>query len=125
MEPIFSPEAAAPRGPYVQAIKHDSTVYVSGILGITPQGQPVTGSPEDEFAQILSNLGAILAAAGCGPESLLKVTLYLADIEFIPVVNALYAEFMGEHRCARSMVPIQSLPAGFRMELDAVAVCDN
>lgn len=125
MEPIFTPEAGAPRGPYVQAIKHDNTVYVSGILGITPHGQPVLGSAQEEFGQILSNLGAILAAAGCGTESLLKVTLYLADIELITVVNTLYAEFMGEHRCARSMVPIQSLPAGFRIELDAVAVCDN
>lgn len=125
MEPIFTPEASAPRGHYHQAVKHDGTVYVSGILGVTPQGQPVTGSPEDEFAQILSNLGAILAAAGSGPERLLKVTLYLADTEQIPVVNTLYAEFMGEHRCARSMVPILSLPSGFRMELDAIASCDK
>lgn len=120
---IFTDTAPAPQGPYSQAVVHNDLVYVSGQLGIDPDnpGQPA-GDIAVQTGQALENLDAILTAAGSGRANILKVTLYISDMGRWGEVNEVYAGFFGDTpKPARSAVPIKELPAGYLIEVDAVA----
>ena len=115
-------DAPAPGGHYSQAVVHNGLVFLSGILPVTPTGEKLTQATiTEQTEQILANLDAILRAAGCTRESVLKTTIYIADIEAWGGVNRLYARFFGDHRPARSVVPCSSLHYGFGIELEAIA----
>jgi 2-iminobutanoate/2-iminopropanoate deaminase len=118
-------DAAPPGGHYSHACRAGGFVFVSGQLPVTPDG---THRPEADFAaqarQALANLFAALAAAGASRQALVKLTVYVTDITDWPVFNALYAEAMGDHRPARSVVPVPELHHGYRIEIDAIALGD-
>jgi 2-iminobutanoate/2-iminopropanoate deaminase len=96
-------------------------VYVSGQLPINPEtGEKVLGPVEDQARQVLKNLSEILKASGSHISRTLKVTVYISDIELWDRVNAVYAEFFGNHRPARSVVPTKELHFGFKIEIDAI-----
>lgn len=119
---VETADAPAPAGHYTQAVVSNGLAFVSGILPITPDGQKLTDSTiADQTKQVLANLEAILAAAGSGRERVLKVTVFVADIDAWGTVNQLYAEFFGSHRPARSIVPISTLHYGLQLELEAIA----
>ncbi|WP_018618857.1 RidA family protein [Spirosoma luteum] len=119
---IQTPDAPAPGGHYSQAVVHNGLVFLSGILPITPTGEKLSQATiSDQSRQVLANLDAILRAAGCTRESVLKTTIYIADIDAWGAVNQLYAQFFGEHRPARSVVPCSPLHYGFGIELEAIA----
>ena len=119
---IQSPNAPAPGGHYSQAVVHNGLVYVSGILPITPDGRKLADATiAEQTAQILANLDAILQAAGSRRENVLKVTVYVSDIQAWSTVNQLYTQFFGDHRPARSIVPVGPLHYGLSIELEAVA----
>ncbi|MEP9380390.1 RidA family protein [Aquabacter sp. CN5-332] len=120
--PILSRDAPAPGGHYSQAIVHGGVVYVSGQL------PTVIGSPHDPAApfdtqlrRVLANLTAILAAAGSGPDRILKVSAYIVGGENWPAFNRIYAEVLGGARPARSVVPVPELHYGYLVEIDAIA----
>jgi 2-iminobutanoate/2-iminopropanoate deaminase len=69
----------------------------------------------------LKNIGEILKAAGSDLSRVLKMTVYISDIELWSAVNAVYARVMGEHRPARAVVPVKELHYGFKIEIEAVA----
>ncbi|QMW02115.1 RidA family protein [Spirosoma foliorum] len=120
---IQTPNAPVPGGHYSQAVVHNGLAYLSGILPITPAGQKLTGTTvAKQTEQILANLDAILQASGSKREHVIKVTVYIADIEAWGTVNQLYAQFFGEHRPARSVVPCSTLHYGFGIELEAIAI---
>ena len=77
-----------------------------------------------ETRQALENLGTILEAGGSAFASLLKVTIFLADISDYGTVNEIYAEFVGDQPPARSAVQVAALPAGARVEIEAVAAVE-
>ncbi len=119
---IHTPDAPAPGGHYSQAVAHNGLVFLSGILPITPTGEKLSQATiSEQIKQVLANLDVILRAAGCTRESVLKTTIYIADIEAWGGVNQLYAQFFGDHRPARSVVPCSPLHYGFGIELEAVA----
>ncbi len=119
---IQTPDAPAPGGHYSQAVVHNGLVFLSGILPITPTGEKLSQATiSEQTKQVLANLDVILRAAGCTRESVLKTTIYIADIEAWGGVNQLYAQFFGDHRPARSVVPCSPLHYGFGIELEAVA----
>jgi 2-iminobutanoate/2-iminopropanoate deaminase len=98
-------------------------VFVSGQLPIDPvSGAKKTGPIEEQTEQTLQNLAEILEAANCGIDRVVKVTIYLSDIELWNRVNAVYAEFFGEHKPARAVVPTRDLHYGFQIEIEAIAV---
>lgn len=114
--------APAARGHYAQAIEHAGLVYVSGQLpidGADPERR-VEGF-EAQARQVIANVLAIVEAAGSSRERLLKVTVYVAGIEHWPRFNAIYAEMIGSHRPARTVVPVPELHYGYLVEMDAVA----
>lgn len=121
---IQTPEAAPAGGHYSQAVVHNGLVYVSGLLPILPTGEKLTeASFADQVQAVFQNLIAILAAAGSAPEQVLQVRIYLTDVGRWPEFNQLYAAFFGTHKPARAIVPVPALHYGFRIELEATAVC--
>ena len=122
MKPILTPNAPKPGGHYSQAIVHNGLVYVSGQLAVDPEtGERRLGSTEEQTEQALRNVAAVLEAAGSGIDLVLKTTVYVSDIELWGQVNEVYAEFFGEHRPARAVVPTRDLHYGFQVEIEAVA----
>ncbi|MFY9609449.1 MAG: Rid family detoxifying hydrolase [Blastocatellia bacterium] len=119
---VLTPDAPAPGGHYSQAVVHSGLVFVAGQLAIDPKaGKRLTGSIEEQTEQCLKNTAAILEAAGSGLSLVLKMTIYISDIELWGAVNSVYARVMGEHRPARAVVPVKDLNYGFKIEIEAIA----
>jgi 2-iminobutanoate/2-iminopropanoate deaminase len=126
MKPISTPNAPQPAGHYSQAIVHNGLVYVSGQLPIDPEtGEKMLGPIEEQTAQVLRNVQAILKAAGSDLDRVLKVTIYISDMELWGKVNSVYAEFFENHRPARAVVPTRELHYGFKMEMEVIAAVGN
>ena len=101
-------------------------VFLSGQIPLDPKtGTIVSGEIEDETRQVLSNLKAVLEAAGSDLARVIKTTVYLTDMSLFPRVNAIYAEaFDIEPAPARATVEVSALPLGARVEIDAIASTD-
>ena len=111
--------------PYNQAITAGGLVFVSGQLGLVPGETTLEGkSIETQTRQVLENIKAILEEAGSGLGSLLKTTVFLADLADFAAMNAVYSEFVGEVPPARATVQVAALPSGALVEIDAVALAD-
>ncbi len=122
IEIVNSEQAPRAVGPYSHAVIHGDTMYTSGQIGLDPsQGTLVAGGVEAEARQVMKNLSAVLADAGSSPDKILKVGIYLVDMGDFAAVNALYAEWLGAHRPARSTVAVAQLPLGAKVEMDVVA----
>ena len=119
---IETKNAPAAGGHYSQAVVHNGLVFVSGQLSIDPQtGEKKLGSIEEQTEQVLKNVEAILKAAKSDFSRVLKMTVYIADIELWAAVNEVYARVLGEHRPARAVIPTGKLHYGFLIEIDAIA----
>jgi reactive intermediate/imine deaminase len=122
---VTSGDAPAPVGPYNQAVRVGDTLWCSGQIALDPATGALVGEGdvEAETRQVLSNLRAVLAAAGAGPRQVVRTTVYLADLADFARVNAIYAETFGEGVSpARACVQVAALPKGAQVEIDAVAV---
>ncbi len=118
--------APAPVGPYSQAIRSGALVFVAGQVGLDPAtGRLVEGGTEAELVQVLANLGAVLEAAGLTMDAVVKTTVYLTDLGDMPLVNASYAQAFPTPLPARATVQVSALPAGARVEIEAVAVGES
>ena len=122
MKLVSTNAAPAARGHYSQALIHGGLVYVAGQLPIVP-GEPDKrlASFDEQARRVIDNVLAILAAAGSGADLILKVTVYIADVAHWPAFNAIYAEKLGGHKPARTVVPVPALHYGYLVEMDAVA----
>ena len=114
-----APEAI---GPYSQAVACAGWLYTSGQVALDPAtGELVSSDFEAQARQVMSNLRAVLASAGCGFEDVVRATIYVVDLADFAAVNGIYGEAMGEHRPARSTVQVAALPKGALVEIDLVA----
>jgi 2-iminobutanoate/2-iminopropanoate deaminase len=119
---IQTPNAPQPGGHYSQAVVYNGLVFVSGQLSIDPKtGEKKTGTIEEQTELALSNVSEILKAANSDLSRVLKMTVYVADINLWGAVNTVYARVMGDHRPARAVVPTGELHYGFLIEIEAVA----
>lgn len=119
---ITTPNAPTPAGHYSQGVVHNGLVFVSGQLAIDPAtGERKLGSIEEQTEQALSNVLGIVKAAGGDWGTVLKMTVYVADIELWERVNKVYAQVLGENRPARAVIPTGALHHGFLIEIEAVA----
>lgn len=115
-------EAPGAIGPYSQAVSIDGWLYTSGQVALDPATGEMAGDDfETQARQVLANLGAVLAAGGCGFGDVVKSTVYITDFADFPRLNELYGEAMGDHRPARSTVQVAALPKGAKVEIDLVA----
>ncbi len=125
---IATDQAPAAVGPYSQAVSTGeapgSIVLVSGQVPLDPAtGTLVEGDVQAQAERVLTNIGAILAAAGLGYEHVVKTTVLLADIADFRAVNEVYARyFTGEVLPARAAFAVAALPLGAGVEIEAVAV---
>ena len=111
--------------PYSQAISAGGLVFISGQLGLASGETTLEGkSIEAQTRQVLENIKAILEEAGSGLGSLLKTTVFLADLADFAAMNAVYSDFVGEVPPARATVQVAALPSGALVEIDAVALVD-
>lgn len=123
---INTPNAPKPAGHYSQATVYNGLVFVAGQLSIDPAtGAHKTGPIEEQTELALSNVLAILEAAGSDWSHVLKMTVYVADMNLWDAVNKVYGRMLGEHRPARAIIPTGALHHGFLIEIDAVAATDQ
>lgn len=109
-------------GHYAFATIHQNTVYVSGQFAINPETTEKEFGPiEEETLLALKNVEMIVETAGSKKEKILRMTLYISDIHLWDKVDAVYTEFFGEHKPARTIVPTNELHFGFKIEMDAIA----
>ncbi|MDC0336408.1 RidA family protein [Pseudodesulfovibrio sp.] len=125
MKSISSPDCPAPAGHYSQGTLHNGILYVSGMLPLAKDGEKKLGSIEEQTLQALENCEAVIKAAGASRKHVLKCTCYISDIELWGRVNEVYAEFFGDHKPARAVVPTKELHFGFQIEIDCVAVVET
>jgi len=122
MEIVTSKAAPAAIGPYSQAIIRDGMVFTSGQIPLVPEtGEMVDGGVREQAGQVISNLQAVLAAAGSDLAHVIKTTCFLTDMGNFSAFNEVYAQhFTGKP--ARSCVAVLALPKGALVEIEAVAV---
>ena len=114
---------APPGGHYSHAVVAGGLVFVSGQLPIAPSGEKLNqASFDDQARQVLANVAAALAAVGTGIPKLVQVRVYVTDIAQWPAFNKIYAEWAGDSRPARAVVPVPLLHHGFLVEVEAVAM---
>ena len=122
-EVITTKDAPAAIGPYSQAIRVQDFVFTAGQIAIDPAtGKLVAGDVKTQTRQVLQNLAAVLKAAGSSMSQVVKTTVFLADIQAYPEVNAVYGEFFTESPPARSAVQVAALPLGAAVEIEAIAI---
>lgn len=119
-EVIFTKLAPAPIGPYSQAIKTGGTLYVSGQVGLKPDGAFDSTSIENECAQALNNIKAIVEAGGMTMDNVSKATIYLTDLKNFAKVNEVYKNYFKLNPPARETVEVKALPKGAHVEISVV-----
>ena len=121
-EVIQTDKAAAPVGPYSQAIRYGDFVYVAGEKGISPEtGKIVEGGIEPETRQTLNNVKAILEEAGLSLDDAIRSVVYVTDLSDFAKMNAVYAEYFTVDPPGRTTVEVTSLPAGAHVEIEITA----
>jgi 2-iminobutanoate/2-iminopropanoate deaminase len=122
---VVTAAGPAPVGPYNQAVKAAGLLFCSGQIALDPATGAMVGDGDVELEtrQVLANLQAVLAAAGCTPQQVVRTTVFLADLADFAAVNAIYGEVFGEGVSpARACVEVAALPKAARVEIDCIAV---
>ncbi|GAB2647194.1 RidA family protein [Emticicia sediminis] len=124
MQKIQVKDSPKPVGHYSQAIVSGGLLFTSGILPIkikTAEKLPIESNIEDQLRVVFDNLTLILQEVGLSSENVVKTTVYISGGENWGIVNELYENFFGEHRPARSIIPVPELHFGYKVELEAIA----
>ncbi len=118
---------AAPQaiGTYSQAVKVDSTVYISGQIPLDPASmEVVSGGIEAEITRVFDNLRAVAEASGGSLADVVKLNIFLTDLGNFPTVNEIMATYFQQPYPARAAIGVAALPKGVGVEMDAVLVID-
>ncbi len=119
---LDAPSGPAPVGPYSVAVEANGFVFVSGQGALDPAtNQLVVGGVEAETEQVMKNIGAILADVGLGYDDIVKATIFLADMDDFPLVNAVYGKYVADAKPARSTVEVARLPLDINVEIEVIA----
>ena len=119
---VIPEDGAKPLAPYSPGIGYGELLFTSGQIGLDPEsGKLVEGGVAAEAKQALENLGAVLRAGGSSFAQVLKVTVFLADIQDYAAVNEVYGGYFSDQPPARSAIQVAALPAGALVEIEAIA----
>ena len=121
MEFLHTDKAPAAIGPYSQAVKVNGLLYTSGQIALKPDGEMIEADIKKQTKQVLTNIKNILEDAKSGMDMVVKVTIYLDNMDDFGIVNVIYAEFFGEHKPVRSTVAVKTLPKNALVEMDVIA----
>ena len=121
---IFTEKAPAPIGPYNQAILVGKTLYTSGQIAINPATiELVLDNIETETKQVMENLKAVLEAAEMTFENVIKVSIFISDMNNFSKINTIYGAYFNEATApARETVQVAGLPKNVNVEISAIAV---
>lgn len=110
-------------GPYSQAVSLNSILMTSGQIPLDPQtGEIVSGDFDAMTRRVFDNLAAVLAEAGASFSDVIKANVFMTDLGQFQQLNAIYAEYFGAHKPARSTVQVAALPKGAPVEIDLMAI---
>lgn len=124
-EIIHSDNAPAAIGPYSQAVKSGSTVYLAGQIPLDPSTMEVVeGDVSAQAVQVFKNLIAVCNAAGGELSDAVKLNIFLTDLQDFAAVNAVMADFLAEPYPARACVEVSALPRGVKVEIDGILEID-
>ena len=113
---------AAPISHYADAVAAGDSLYISGIVPIDAEGNVVGDDVVAQTRQVFANMRLVLAAAGAQPSDVVKVTVYLLDVDDRPLINPVRQEFFGDTRPASTLVEVSRLAVpGARVEIEAIA----
>jgi 2-iminobutanoate/2-iminopropanoate deaminase len=121
MQRVQTSNAPQAIGPYSQAIIFNNIIYTSGQIALTPSGEMVENDIVAQTHQVFKNLKAVLEEANSSLDKVLKVSLFLADMDDFVKVNEIYASYFGSHKPARSAVAVKTLPKNALIEIDCIA----
>lgn len=122
MKTISTANAPAAIGPYAQGNIAGGLLFASGQIPLDPETGEIAGSTiEEQTAQVMKNVAAILEAAGTDFDHVVKTTCFLNDMNDFAAFNAEYAKSFGEVRPARSAVAVEKLPKGALVEVEVIA----
>lgn len=116
---------AAPQaiGPYSQAVRVGNTVWLSGQIPLVPESMElVTGDMREQVTRVLENLKAVCEASGGGLDDIVKLTIFLTDLQHFGLVNELMQQYFSEPYPARAALGVASLPKGAGVEMEAILV---
>ncbi len=120
---IQTTDAPQAIGPYSQAVMVENTLYCSGQIAINPKtNELVLDSIQLETHQVLKNVGAVLNAAGCDYDDVVKVSIFMASMDDYAEVNKVYAEYFTKNPPAREAVAVKTLPKNVNVEISVIAV---
>ncbi|NOX63530.1 MAG: RidA family protein [Chloroflexi bacterium] len=122
---IHTDDAPAAVGPYSQAVRSGNLVFTAGQIGLDPATGELREGLEAQTEQVLSNLKAVLRAAGADMDRIVKTTIYLTDMADFATVNGIYARHFEDAPPARSTVAVAALPLGALVEIEAVAALEE
>ncbi|MDE0898855.1 MAG: Rid family hydrolase [Longimicrobiales bacterium] len=122
MKIVSTPDGPTPAGHYSQAVVYGGVVYVAGMFGKDPAtpDTPLGGAGE-QTRTALRNVSTVLEAAGSSLTSIIRMTVYVSDIDYWGEVNEAYAEVMGDHKPARAIVAVKNFPDPYIVEIVATA----
>ena len=121
MNVVSTSNAPAAIGPYSQALDLGDLVFVSGQIPVNPTTGLMADTVEEQAAQSLANIKAILAQAGLTMANVVKTVIFLADINDFAAVNQVYAQAFSEPYPARSCVQVAAIPKGAKLEIECIA----
>lgn len=122
MEFLHTNKAPAAIGPYSQAVKVNGMLYTSGQIALTPSGEMIENDIKKQTVQIFENLKAILEESGGSFSDVVKVGIFLTDMNDFGIVNTIMAEVFGSHKPVRSTIAVKTLPKNAMLEMDIIAV---
>ncbi len=109
-------------GPYCHACRTGNLLFVSGQVPVHPQTGDVVGeNMTEQTHQTMQNLAAVLKHCGLGFEHIVKTTVFINDMNAFADMNAVYAEYMGDHKPARACVEISRIAKDMKVEIEAIA----
>jgi reactive intermediate/imine deaminase len=120
-EIIRTDQAPQAIGTYSQGVRVGSTVYLSGQIPLVPETmEMVQGDIEQQIRRVFDNLQAVAKAAGGGFAEVVKLNVFLTDLDHFPVVNQVMADYFSEPYPARAAIGVAALPKGAAVEMDAI-----
>ena len=125
-EIIFTDKAPKAIGPYSQAVKSNGFLFVSGQIPLNPEtGDLMNASIEDQAEQVIQNLKNVCEAANTSLSDIVKLTIYITDMNDFSIVNEAMAKHFSEPYPARATVEVSALPLGVNVEMDAIVLTND
>lgn len=119
---VIPSQGPKPIGPYSPAVRFGSLLFLSGVIALDPEsGQLVQDDMEKEISRVMYNIQTVLTEAGLSWDNVLKVSIFLTNMQHFETVNRVYSQFVREPYPARETVQVAALPRGARVEISVMA----